>query len=101
VKLDGDWMASLTDPEAAKAALPAAQKVAALLDAAEVGLQTARPYVVGGKDADAAAVKRQLTAVLGTVEQALELLAEFGKSPPREALEAVGYLHGFLLGGAS
>jgi hypothetical protein len=98
-KLDADWMASLTDQQSASAALDTARKAMALLDDARAALDRARPYVAVGKDA--APAKKELTTALQTIEKALELLGELGKQPPPETLEALGYLHGFLLGGGA
>jgi hypothetical protein len=99
VRLDADWMASLTDQGSAAAAASTAKKVSALLDAATAALARAKPYLATGKDA--ALAKQELTTALQTIEDALELLAELGKQPSPETLDALGYLHGFLLGGAS
>jgi len=93
------WMKTLQEPGAAKAGVDAARTVGTLLDDSHAALERIRPLVATGKDA--AAVKRELTDNLVRLEQVLELLAAFNQRPPPAVTEGIGYLHGFLLGGAS
>lgn len=86
-------------PEQARVAAEPLRAMLTALDAANAALAKARPYVASGKDE--AAARQHLREALTQLDAVLPLLAQLGKAPPPEVFEALGYLKGFLGGGAS